>query len=247
MEKSTATKSGITDKTLPIGKTILVSTLFVAVILGILVAFDTQTYVEQLFAWLDKLGFWAPVLFILIDTVIVVLLLPGVIFTFGAGFLFGVIKGSLYIITATTIGGILAFIVARYLFSDRLSGFLLTHPQLESINREFECRGWKIILLTRLVPFFPFKLSNYFFGLTRFTLRDFVIGTAIGIIPITVTNVYLGSLAADLTSLMSGTSVRSPVSWVVYGLGLITAIFAVVYFTRLAKKGLEPYLSGNSS
>lgn len=225
-----------------IGTTILFSTLFMAVIIGALVAFDTHSYVAQIFKWLDDLGPLGPILFILIDTAIVVFILPGVIFTFGAGFLFGVIKGSLYIIIATTLGGMIAFTVSRYLFSARLAGFLLGHPKLESINSEFRCRGWKIVLLTRLVPFFPFKLSNYFFGLTQFTMKDFVIGTFFGIIPITVTNVYLGSLAADLTTLMSGNTVRSPAAWIVYGFGLIATIFAVVYFSRLANKGLEAYL-----
>jgi len=65
-------------------------------------------------------------------------------------------------------------------------------------------------MLSRLVPFFPFKLSNYFFGLTRFSLRGLVFGTLVGIIPFSVHNVYLGAIAADLATLGTRTAHRTP-------------------------------------
>jgi uncharacterized membrane protein YdjX (TVP38/TMEM64 family) len=54
------------------------------------------------------------------------------------------------------------------------------------------------------VPFFPLKLSNYFLGLTQFSIRDFLLGTVIGIVPNTLLITYAGSLAADLTLLATG-------------------------------------------
>ncbi|MCD6197893.1 MAG: TVP38/TMEM64 family protein [Deltaproteobacteria bacterium] len=91
--------------------------------------------------WIDGLGAWAPFLFILIDMLVVVLVLPGVIFTLGAGFMFGILRGSLYVIIGSTIGATIAFLIARYFFSKRATGFFLGHPKLKLVNDEFKRAG----------------------------------------------------------------------------------------------------------
>ncbi len=72
---------------------IAISVLFVAAVVGALIYFDTHQQVLQLLAWLDAQGAWARLLFILIMALVVVLLLPGVLFTTGAGFVF---EGATY-------------------------------------------------------------------------------------------------------------------------------------------------------
>ena len=218
------------------------SILFVASLVGAFTYFDIQSQVLVFFEWLDKLGAWAPLLFIVVEIFIVVLLLPGIFFTLGAGFLFGAVNGTLYVIIGTTIGATSAFLIARHLFGKEVSIWLLNHPTLQVVDEEFVHEGWKIILLTRMVPFFPFKLSNYFFGLMRFSLRDFIIGTLFGIIPITVFNVYLGSLAANL-AMLTTRDAKSPWEWAILGGGLIIAIIVVIYSTRLAQRALARYQS----
>jgi len=217
--------------------------ILVAILTGSFIYLDVQSHIVRLFDWLDELGGWAPTIFIIFDVLVVVFLVPGFILTLGAGFLFGVLKGTLYVIVATTIGAAIAFLIARHFFGDGISNYLLSHPKLKLINDEFTPEGWKIVLLTRLVPFFPFKLSNYFFGLTKFSLRHFVLGTFFGIMPITLTNVYLGSLAADLATLSEHTLPRSPIGWTLYGIGFIVTIIGLVYITRLAHKALDKHIS----
>ena len=199
-------------------------------------------YVLGFLEWLDQHSRLAPALFIIADMLVVILVLPGVIFTLGAGFLFGVLKGTLYVVIATTTGATIAFLIARYFFGTRISSFFMSHPRLSLVNEELATEGWKIVLLTRLVPFFPFKLSNYFFGLTRFSLRGYFFGTLVGIIPITMFNVYLGSLAADITKLGSRDISRTPLEWTIYGIGLAIALVMVIYITRLARRALDRYI-----
>jgi len=131
--------------------------------------------------------------------------------------------------------------IARHFFGEKTSRFVLAHSKLKLVNDEFTRKGWKIVLLTRLVPFFPFKLSNYFFGLMQISLRHFILGVFFGIWPITINNVYIGSLAADLATLGSRSSSRSQAEWAMYGIGLIITIAAVVYITRLARRALDDY------
>jgi len=218
---------------------ILASTLLVAALLGVMFYFDAQTHVVALLSWLDDKGPWAFVIFIVIDILVIVLLLPGIVVTMGAGFLFGVVAGSACVVIATTLGAVIAFLIARGFFSERAANYLLNHPKLKSLNDEFVQEGWRFILLTRMLPFFPFKLSNYFFGLTRFSTKDFLVGTFFGIIPITTFNVYLGSLVADIAQIEAGGVVRSPLAWAFYFFGFVVTLIAIFYISRHASKALN--------
>lgn len=220
---------------------IVVSTLFVGVILGLLYYFGVVDYIEALFVWIENLGPWAPALYVLLHALVIVGLLPGIFFTWGAGFLFGVVQGSLVILGGTTIGAVCAFGVARYLFGQRTKNFLLSHPRSEAITGTVAAGGWKVIMLTRLIPFFPFKASNYLFGVMNFSLRDFVLGTFLGVIPFTVTNVYVGWLAGDLATATASDRVRTPLEWSMYGFGAIATVVLFVYIGRCAERALREY------
>ncbi len=220
---------------------ITVSTLFVALILGVLMYFDIQQHALLLLKWLDTLGVWALFLFTLIMALVVILLLPGVLFTFGAGFVFGVMEGSIGVVLGTALGATLAFLLARYLLGSRARRYVLSHTRLKLFSDGLTPDGWKIVMLTRLVPFFPFKLSNYFFGLTSFSLRGFIGGTLLGIIPFSVHNVYLGSIAADVTTLGARHLDRTPIEWTFYIGGFLAVLITVWYFKRLAQRALSKY------
>jgi uncharacterized membrane protein YdjX (TVP38/TMEM64 family) len=220
---------------------IIISILFVALGIALLVYFDVNEDVLRLLDWLDALGIWGPLLFIMVMMLVVVFLLPGVMFTAGAGFVFGVVEGTACVVVGTTLGAALAFLIARHLFGDRASQFVLRRARLRLVSEEFTPHGWKIVLLTRLVPFFPFKLSNYFFGLTQFSLRGFVGGTFVGIIPLSLHNVWLGSIAAGIAVPGGHIAARTPFEWTLYGLGFLAIVGLVVYLNRLARRALARY------
>jgi uncharacterized membrane protein YdjX (TVP38/TMEM64 family) len=220
---------------------IIISILFVALGIAVLMYFDVHEDVLRLLDWLDALGIWGPLLFIMIMMLVVVLVLPGVMFTAGAGFVFGVVEGTVCVVVGTTLGSALAFLIARHLFGDRASQFVLSRARLRLVSEELTPQGWKIVLLTRLVPFFPFKLSNYFFGLTQFSLRGFMGGTFVGIIPLSLHNVWLGSIAAGITAPDGHIAARTPFEWVLYGGGFLAIVGLVVYLNRLARRALARY------
>lgn len=220
---------------------IVFSILFVGILLGILILLDVHRQVLALLGWIDTLGWRGAVLFVLLMVLVVVLLLPGILFTTGAGFVFGVVQGSLYVVIGTTVGATIAFLIARHLLGERARRYILAHPRLGRLSEELAPRGWKIVLLTRLVPFFPFKLSNYFFGLMPFSLRGFVAGTAIGVVPFSVHNVYLGAIASDLATLGTRDVGRTPLEWLLYAGGFVATVVLVLYLNRLAQRALAGY------
>lgn len=215
--------------------------LLVAAVLAVLVHFGVQEQVLRLLQWFDAQGAWAPLLFIGIMAAAVVLVLPGVLLTTGAGFVFGVLEGSLYVITGTTLGATLAFLISRYLFGQRARQFIMTRSKLRVVSEELTPNGWKIVLLTRLIPFFPSKIANYFFGMTRFSLRGYVGASLVGFTPFSVHNVYLGSIAADISTLGRRNLGRSPLEWALYGAGFVATVVAILYLNHLARRALARY------
>jgi uncharacterized membrane protein YdjX (TVP38/TMEM64 family) len=220
---------------------ILTGTLLGGLLLATLLYFDLQVPLLKFFDWLQTIGFWAPLLFVLINMLLVICLLPSILFTLAAGFLFGPWVGGICVLMATTLGAVGAFLISRHSFSDKAKKYLRNHKKLKVVNDELVHEGWKLILLTRLVPFFPLKLSNYFFGATNFSMVDFILGTFLGIIPNTFFIVYMGSMAADLSMLTSGELMRSPNAWGFYVLAFGFLLVMIIYVTKHAQKALLRY------
>ncbi len=195
---------------------------------------DAQAALRQLVEWLAGLGFWGPFLFVLVYIAACVLLLPGWVLTLGAGAVFGVVKGSLYVSLGATLGATAAFLVGRYLARDWVVRRIEVNPRFKALDEAVASEGWKIVGLVRLSPVFPFNLVNYAFGVTRVSLRDYFLATWIGMMPATVLYVYVGSLARA-----AGDRSRTPAEWALYGVGLLATIAATVLVTRAAKRALN--------
>ena len=202
-------------------------------------AFDLQGVLRNVLAWIAGLGTWGPVIFIVIYVAATVLFLPGSILTLGAGFVFGVLRGSVIVSLAATLGATGAFLVGRYLARDWVSAKIAGNEKFRAVDEAVAREGWKIVGLTRLSPAFPFNLLNYAFGVTKVSLRDYFFASWIGMMPGTVMYVYLGSLAGDLATLGAGGRERGSGEWVLYVVGLLATVAVTVYVTRVARRALE--------
>ena len=104
--------------------------------------------------------------------------------------------------------------------------------------------GFKIVVLLRLSPVLPFSALNYALGLTRVSLRDYVLGSWIGMLPGTVLYVYLGSLVTSASELAGGGRPDAgPWGRVLYWGGLAATLIVTVVVTRVAKRALASALS----
>jgi len=196
--------------------------------------FHLQDLLKQLVDWIGQLGPWGPVLFILIYVVAAVLFIPGSVLTLGAGAVFGVVWGSIYVSIASTLGATAAFLIGRYLARDAIERKLKGNKRFDEIDKAVAGEGWKIVGLTRLSPVFPFTLLNYAFGLTQVKLWHYVLASWIGMMPGTIMYVYLGSIAGA----GAGTQERTPAQWAMYGVGLVATVAVTVFITRIAKTAL---------
>lgn len=193
-----------------------------------------EEFLREALDWIGRLGPWGPVLFIAVYVVATVLFVPGSVLTLGAGAVFGVAMGCLCVSIGSTLGATCAFLLGRHLARDAIARRMQGNARFAAIERSVATGGWKVVILTRLSPVFPFALLNYAFGLTRVSLRDYVLASWIGMMPATVMYVYLGSLAKAA----AGGRMRTAGEWVLYGAGLVATVVVTVWITRAARQAL---------
>src|SRR6266513_5490959 len=116
--------------------------------------------------WIGKMGIAGVFIFIAVYAAATVLLAPGVILTIGAGFAFGLWKGFLAVSAGSTLGAVLAFLVARFVARDKVETIARQNEKFRRIDNAMGKEGAKLIFLLRLSPVIPFNVSNYFYGLT---------------------------------------------------------------------------------
>ena len=153
-----------------------------------------------------------PAVFVLAYAVATLAPLPKNVLSAVAGLLFGLAAGIALVFVAAMLGALTAFWLGRVLGRGAVER--LTGARVARVDELLSRRGVMAVIGVRLVPVVPFTAINYTAGLTAVRLRDYVIGTAVGIVPGTVAYVTLGTYGSG------------PVSWPVAlsatALGLLT-------------------------
>lgn len=155
-----------------------------------IVHFRANLVVESIEAWVVGFGLWAPLVFMLVYLIGPPLFLPGSILTMAGGALFGPLWGTVYSLTAATAGATVAFFIARYLISDWVMGKI--SGKLKQLVQGVNAEGWRFVAFIRLVPIFPFNLSNYAMGLTKIRGYHYVVATFVCMIPGAFAYSYFG-------------------------------------------------------
>jgi uncharacterized membrane protein YdjX (TVP38/TMEM64 family) len=181
---------------------------------------------------------WGPVVFAAVYA-LTCLVLPGSLITLAAGSLFGVVVGTVVVSAASVTGASLAFWLGRTLARSLIEKRLAGNPRFRALDQAVAVGGFKIVLLTRLSPLFPFTLLNYAFGLTKVRFRDYVLASWIGMLPGTVMYVYLGSTVKELADVATGNVEGGSARLVLFFVGLAATVAVTVYVTRLARRALR--------
>jgi uncharacterized membrane protein YdjX (TVP38/TMEM64 family) len=200
---------------------------------------NLQEFLENALQWINSLGAIGGIVFIGIYIIATLAFLPAALLTLGAGVIFGVTWGSIYVFIGATLGAIAAFLVGRYLAQGWVKEKISSYKKFAIIDKAVSKEGLKIVLLVRLSPLFPFNLLNYAFGITSVSFQDYLIGS-VGMIPGTIMYVYFGSLVGDIALIGSKNQPGNIIlHWVIQIMGLIATIAVTVYVTKIAKKALE--------
>lgn len=187
--------------------------------------------------WIESLGYIGGIAFIATYILSTIVFIPATILTLGAGVVFGVVWGSLYVFVGATLGAIAAFLIGRYLARDWIGKKIEGNQKFVAIDQAVAHSGFKIVLLARLSPLFPFNLLNYAFGITGVSFKEYALAS-IGMLPATVMYVYIGSIAGDVARIGSEDQSTDAIKWGIRIIGFIATVAVTAYTTRLAQKAI---------
>ncbi len=115
----------------------------------------------------------------------------GAVLTITGGFLFGVTYGTLYVVVGATLGATAIFLIARYALGDLFRA--KAGPFVARMEAGFSENALSYMLVLRLIPLFPFFIVNLVPAFLGVSLRIYVLGTFIGIIPGTLVFILAGA------------------------------------------------------
>jgi len=153
---------------------------------------------EEIRDFIQKKGILAPIVYVLLLSLLPLLLFPDSVLVIAGGMLFGLVRGTILTSIGSLIGGVIAFLISRAFGSKVVRK--ITKRDLVLFEKYKGYSGFFIILLLRLIPLFPFKVVSYSAGLTDMKLRDFCLATVIGSLPGIIVYTNLGDKANDFGS-----------------------------------------------
>ena len=216
-----------------------------ALVLGLLLVLSlvaqerVRELVFEFVGWIRDLGLSGAFVYGLAYIAATVALVPGLVLTIGAGFLYGPLWGSLLVMICSVAGASAAFLLARTWWRPWVLRKLEGRRTILALDERMGEEGWKIVFLLRLSPLVPFSILNYLLGVTRLRLLQYVGASAVGMIPGILLYCYIGSALATLGE-ASGTSsevdsLRSALFW----LGLFATLVVTIVVTRWAQRSLR--------
>ncbi len=217
----------------------IVKILIVLAVIGIVVFILYQTGlisfltdIDALQAWFAQLGFIGYIAYILLYIVVAVCMIPGSAFTIVAGITFGPILGGLLSLIGATIGATVAFIIAKYIARGFIVRKFENNPIFKKIESGFNENGTSFLILTRLVPAFPYNVQNYAYGITSVSIAQFAIVSFITMAPGSFIYAFLaGEIATN------GLSIELVIQFAVAGVVLFLISLIPKYIAK--KKGIK--------
>lgn len=211
-----------------------------AEVAGVLLFAPLDHWIRPFMEWIRGAGATAAVVYVTVYVVATLALLPGSLLTAAAGFAFGPVWGTLVVSPTSVLAASLAFLLGRTVAREWVLKRLPKWPLCAAIDQAIGEQGFKIVLLLRLSPVLPFGLLSYALGLTRVRLRDYVLGSFLGMLPATILYVYVGSLGANAGDLLNGgRAAAGVVSQSLHWAGLAATALVVVLVVRRARKVLR--------
>lgn len=217
---------------------VIVAFVIIAIVAGFFI--PIQDWAEAYKTWLEGLGSFGVILYVIIYALSTVLLVPGILLTLAGGLAYGLWAFPLVILGATT-GSAIAFLTSRYLVRDFISEKFGSNDKFKAIDEAISESGWKVVGLLRLSPAVPFSLQNWMLGATSVKFIPYITATFFGIMPGALLYVWIGSFTGDLASTNDN---ASTLKYVFLAVGIL-ATLGITYLigkkasAKLKDQGIE--------
>lgn len=202
-------------------------------ILIVVLAFEGRhvaRFLPQIESYVESLGPWGPVIYVLAIIVVQPFLFPNSVFGLTGGVVFGLGWGILYYCAGVYVANLLVYPLGRKLLRGPVLRMLKRHESLHGMVDRAKHEGTQLVFWIRLLPINP-AICSYAFGAIRVPLRAVALGS-VGMLPHLALDVYLGAVASHVTK-MAG---EAHAHWKVEGIALVLGLLAFgVVFWRIAK------------
>ena len=138
-------------------------------------------------------GAWGPLVYVALHVLITLVPVSKNLLSGVAGALFGLTAGITLSWTASMLSAVVTFLMARRLGREAVAE--MTGPRIDTVEDVMRNQGFVAVVVARLTPVLPFTIVNYGAGVSAISLRDFTLGTAVGVLPGTVGYAALGASA----------------------------------------------------
>ncbi|KAK2394070.1 TVP38/TMEM64 family membrane protein [Trifolium repens] len=224
-------------------------TLLLLLLVAVIVACFTlpiEKMMKDFLIWVDRdLGRWGPLVLAVAYIPLTVLAVPASVLTLGGGYLFGLPLGFVADSIGATVGAGAAFLLGRTIGRPFVVSRLKDYPQFRSVAIAIRRSGFKIVLLLRLVPLLPFNMLNYLLSVTPVSLVEYMLASWLGMMPITLALVYVGTTLKDLSDVTHGWGEFSKTRWAFIIIGLVISVVLMICVTKVAKSALDKALAEN--
>ena len=146
---------------------------------------------QQLQIYLDRMGIFAPIIYIFLYTVCTLLILPSTPLNLTGGAIFGIWWGTLWTTIAALVAAIAAFAFTRTVGRELVSRKRI--GRWSAVDAEIRLGGLFYMFAIRLLPIIPYGLVNFAAGLTAIKFKDYFVGTLLGTIPGVLPFVMMGA------------------------------------------------------
>ncbi len=160
--------------------------------------FDLLTDLPHLQTLIRQSGLFGYSLYILLFIIATLFLLPGSILVIAGGIVFGPLLGTLLSLIAATLASSSSFLLARWLGRDLLLKYVGHSHTFQAIEKGIARNGIDFLILTRLIPLFPYNIQNYAYGLTTIAFWPYTLISALTTLPgIVIYTVMASDLASE--------------------------------------------------
>ena len=155
------------------------------------------TNAEALRTWLDQFGIFAPIVFIGLQALqVIVAPIPGQVVALVAGFLFGPLAGTVYSLTGVLIGSAVAFSLSKR-YGRSFVERVIHEDVIERFDDFVDTVGIPGLFAFVIIPGLPDDAICFLSGLTKWSLPTFIGVIAVGRLPAYVLTVYAGGELAS--------------------------------------------------
>lgn len=173
---------------------LLLLVIFMAYQFGLV---DFLTDISGLRAYLEGLGWWGYVIFILLSVIVAVFLLPGQFLAIVGGLAYGGFLGGLLTIIGASLGASISFIIGKYVAREYILSRFGSDPTFQKIERGVKENGISFLVFTRLVPVFPFAIQSYAYAMTPMSVKKFSLISFLTMMPASFIYAFMASEIAS--------------------------------------------------